>query len=188
MHGAAEPGYEPTVRANLDRPADQVRAWAARQAASYRHGEERPLGGYLVLMGTYAGVTAAAGGIAKLLGREPAEPTPRDLVMMTLAVQKVSRLITKDPVTSPLRAPFTSFADRSAPGELAEEVRGHGIQHSVGELLTCPMCIGQWVATAMSVGLVLSPRLTRQIMGTFAAIGAADFLQHAYAGLQQLTD
>jgi hypothetical protein len=30
-------------------------------------------------------------------------------------------------VTSPLRAPFTTYVEASAPGELHEEVRGHGL-------------------------------------------------------------
>src|SRR5207237_211568 len=95
------------------------------------------------------------------------------------------RLIAKDPVTSPLRAPFTSYEGTSAPGELHEEVRGHGLAHSVGELLTCPMCLGQWVATAFSLGLFIAPRPTRMVMSTFAAVAGSDFLQHVYADLQQ---
>jgi hypothetical protein len=28
----------------------------------------------------------------------------------------------------------------------------------MGELLTCPFCLGQWVATGLIFGLVLAPR------------------------------
>jgi hypothetical protein len=58
----------------------------------------------------------------------------------------------------------------------------------VGELLTCPMCLGQWVATALTLGLALAPRPTRLAMGTFAGIAGADFLQHLYVLLQQATE
>jgi Protein of unknown function (DUF1360) len=181
-------GKGPVVTATVANPAHQIRAWATRQAETYRHGEDRPLGGYLAVMSAYSAGTAAVAGVAKLLGREGPEPSPWDLVLMALCTQKVSRLVAKDPITSPVRAPFTSYRGLSAPGELAEEVRGHGLQHSLGELLTCPMCVSQWAATALSVGLVVRPRLTRRVMATFAAVGGADLLQHAYVALQQLSE
>jgi hypothetical protein len=67
-------------------------------------------------------------------------------------------------------------------------VRGHGLRHSVGEMLTCPLCLAQWVATGFSIGLVFAPGLVRQVLSTFTAIAGADFLQHAYVKLQQATD
>jgi hypothetical protein len=76
----------------------------------------------------------------------------------------------------------------SAPGELAEEVRGHGLQHSTGELLSCPMCLSQWVATALTLGLVVAPAPTRLVMGTFSAVAGADFLQHVYVMLQKASE
>lgn len=161
-------------------------AWWRRQAEEYRHGEERPLGGYLALLAAYATGTAGAAGAAKALGRElPDRLSPWDVVQLTAATHKLSRLIAKDPVTSPFRVPFTRFEGTSAPSELAEEVRGHGVQHSVGELITCPMCLAQWVATALVLGLVFAPAPSRLVMSTLTAIAGADFLQHAYAALQQ---
>jgi hypothetical protein len=166
-----------------------ARAWWRRQSDEYRHGEERPLGGYLALMATYATVTAGAVGGAKALGRElPDRLSPWELLQLTAATHKVSRLIAKDPVTSPLRAPFTRYEGTSAPSELAEEVRGHGLKHSVGELLTCPMCLAQWVATGLTLGLVFAPRAGRMVISVFTAVAGADFLQHAYAAVQQATD
>lgn len=166
-----------------------VRDWVRKQAAAYRHGEDRPLGGYLALMSVYAtGTTVAAAG-AKAAGRQaPSGLSPWDAAQLAVATQTLARLIAKDPVTSPLRAPFTSYEGLSAPGELSEQVRGHGLQHSFGELLTCPMCLGQWIATGFTLGLVWAPKLTRLAVGTFAVVGGADFLQHAYVRLQQATE
>ena len=107
------------------------------------------------------------------------------IVSFAIATHKVSRMIAKDPVTSPLRAPFTTYEGVSAPSELHEEVRGHGLKHSAGELLTCPMCLAQWVATAFSAGLVLAPVPTRLAMATFTAVAGSDFLQHVYVRLQK---
>jgi uncharacterized protein DUF1360 len=166
----------------------RVRAWAQRQAEEYRNGEDRPLDGYLKLIAVYATGTAGAFLTAKKLGRDPARLTPWDAVQLSVATHRLSRTIAKDPVTSPLRAPFTVYQGVSAPSELHEEVRSHnGVQHSVGELLTCPMCLAQWVATGFTMGLVFAPTATRTAMSIFTAVAGADFLQYAYAKLQQAT-
>lgn len=137
-------------------------------------------------MSVYIGGTATATLVARARGnRRPDGFSPWELAQLTLTTQRLSRLIAKDPVTSPVRAPFTRYTGLSAPGELAEEVRGHGLQHSVGELLTCPMCLSQWVATALAAGLVLAPGPTRVVLGTFSAVAGADFLQQFYARAQQ---
>jgi hypothetical protein len=167
-------------------PIVKLRSWARRQGAEYRNGADRPLAGYLSLTSVYASGTVAAALAARLLGRPaPRSFSPWEVVQLAAATHKLSRLIAKDPVTSPLRAPFTRFEGVSAPSELHEEVRGHGLQHSAGELLSCPMCLGQWVATAFTAGLVLAPVPTRLALATFTAVAGSDFLQHAYAWLQQ---
>ena len=161
-----------------------AKSWPERQAEQYRHGEERPLGGYVKLMSVYATGTAGAVLAARLTGRKAPRLSPWDVAQLTAATHKLSRLLAKDPVTSPLRAPFTSYEGLSAPSELHEEVRGHGIQHSIGELITCPMCLAQWVATGFSLGLVFAPGPVRLVMSTLTAVAGADFLQHIYAKLQ----
>jgi hypothetical protein len=164
-------------------------SWFHRQAAAYKNGNERPLGGYLMLMSVYGGGTALAAAGARALGRKPLTGiSPWELAQLTVATQKLARLIAKDPITSPIRAPFTTYEGTSAPAELKEEVRGHGLQHSLGELLTCPMCLGQWVATAFMLGLVVAPKATRMTMATFTAVSGADFLQYLYAQAQQATE
>lgn len=170
-------------------PIDRATGWFHRQASAYRHGEDRPLGGYVATMGIYAALTGAAATLIKVLRRaEPTRLSPWDVTQLALATHKASRLIAKDPVTSPLRAPFTEYSGTSAPGELEEEVRGQGWQHSTGEMLTCPMCLGQWVATTFTLGLALAPRPTRLAMGTFAGLAGADFLQHVYVLLQKTSE
>jgi hypothetical protein len=163
--------------------------WFHQQATAYKNGNERPLGGYLALMAVYGAGTAVVASGARALGRKPPHGIgPWDLAQLTIATHKLARLIAKDPITSPLRAAFTTFEGTSAPAELKEEVRGHGLQHSIGELLTCPMCLGQWVATAFTFGLIIAPTTTRLVTGTLTAVSGADFLQYLYAQLQQATE
>jgi Protein of unknown function (DUF1360) len=181
---------EKTRSSNGDRPAAGVRGWLRKQGQQYRNGaQDRPLGGYLVLSSGYAASTVAGGLIARRLGRTaPDRLSPWDVFQLAVATHRLARTVAKDPVTSPFRAPFTAYTGTSAPGELAEEVRGHGLQHSIGELLACPMCLGQWVATAFCLGLVISPRITRLAMSTMTAVAGADFLQHVYVYLQKATE
>jgi hypothetical protein len=169
-------------------PIDKLRGWARRQGVEYRNGADRPLSGYVSLMSVYASGTLAAAAAARLLGRSAPRISPWDATQLAVATHKVSRMIAKDPVTSPLRAPFTTYEGVSAPSELHEEVRGHGFKHSAGELLTCPMCLAQWVATAFTAGLVLAPGPTRLALATFTAVAGSDFLQHVYVKLQQATE
>jgi hypothetical protein len=80
-----------------------------------------------------------------------------DVVRCAAATHKLSRLLTKDPVTSPLRAPFASYEGTSGPAELREEARGEGGRKTVGELVTCPFCASVWVATGFTAGLLFFP-------------------------------
>jgi hypothetical protein len=179
-----------TVVGNRSANVSRVVTWAHEQADAYRGGADRPLSGYLGTMaayGTLAGGLATAG---RLLGRRvPERIGPLDLVVMSIATHRLSRTIAKDPVTSPLRAPFTSYQGTAGAAELAEEVRTHSAaQHSVGELISCPMCLAQWVATAFGAGLVIAPRQTRLAMAVLTAVAGADFLQYAYALIQQASE
>lgn len=162
-----------------------MRRRAHTEAAAYTHGEPRPLGGYAAAMGTYTAAVAAAGLIGRRRGARLPDGIPwADLALNAIATHKAARLLAKDPVSSPIRAPFTEFEGRSGEAELAESPR-EGHRHTMGELLTCPFCLGQWVATGFGVGLVMAPRQTRWVMGVFAARAGADLLQFGYDAVQQ---
>jgi hypothetical protein len=137
-------------------------------------------------MAAYASAVGLIAGAARFTGREiPDGMSVTDVALAAAATHKLSRLLAKDPVTSPLRAPFTSYEGTSAASELDEEVRGEGARKAIGELVTCPFCIGLWVATGFTAGLVYLPRTTRLTTGTLAAVAGADALQYAYSWLQQ---
>ena len=164
-----------------------VQGWAKRQARAYSDGEERPLGGYLKVLGVYTAAVTGLGGLGRLAHREvPKQVGPWDLGLLSVATHRLSRTLAKDPIASPLRAPFTEYEGVGAAAELKEQVRTeHGLQHSVGELISCPMCLAQWVATVFGVGLVFAPRQTRLAMAVLSAVAASDFLQYLYSVLQQ---
>ena len=140
-----------------------VRRWARTQKREYTQGEARPLGADLGAMGVYVGLVSAAAAAVRSSRAELPERIPfGDAALMTVATFRLARRIAKDPVTAPLRAPFVRFEGPSGHAEIAEEVREHGgVKHAVGELLTCPFCLAQWVGTGFVFGYVTAPRATR---------------------------
>ncbi|MGR6915160.1 DUF1360 domain-containing protein [[Actinomadura] parvosata] len=148
---------------------------------AYENGHDRPLGGYVGLLGAYGGTVGVAAAVAMLAGRKaPEHIGVLDLALMAACTHKVSRRLAKDPVTSPLRAPFTQYEGQGGPSEVQEKPRG-----AIGELLACPFCLAQWVATAYAAGLVLAPRMTRLVGATMTAVAVSDWLQLAYAKLMK---
>lgn len=175
---------------DLTESGAQVVDAAREEAQAYRGDAPRPLGGYLMVLAIYAAVVTVATVGAIVTGRRlPARWRVQDLITVTLGTHKLSRILTKDAVTSPLRAPFTRYAGTGGPAEVHEEVRQESqLRHSLGELLTCPFCLDMWVATGFAIGLVFLPRFTRLIAGVFTVLAGADFLQLAYAMAQQASE
>ena len=163
-----------------------VREWARTQRREYTNGEPRPLGGDLGAMGVYVGLVSAAAAAVRASGRELPERIPLgDATLLTIATFRLARRIAKDPVTSPIRAPFTRFEGASGHAEVAEEVREHGgVKHAVGELLTCPFCLAQWVGTAYVFGYVTAPKATRLAALTMTMVAGSDVLQFVYDAIQ----
>src|SRR5437879_1375225 len=152
-------------------------------AERYRHGHDRPLGPYGVLDAVYGGLLVGIGVLARR--RRLPELSARDIVLIGVATHRLARTIAKDPIASPIRMPFTSYEGVSGPSELHEEVVAGGLGHALGELVTCPFCLAQWVATGFVAGMIFAPRATRLVAATFAGVALADFLQFGYAAAQQ---
>src|SRR3954471_21496763 len=169
-----------------------VRRWGRIQKREYTNRAARPLGdprrlaGALGAMGVYAGLVSAAAAAVRASGRElPDRIPPGDAALLTIATFRLARRIAKDPVTSPIRAPFTRFEGPSGHAEIAEEVREHGgVKHAVGELLTCPFCLAQWVGTGFVFGYVTAPKATRLAALTMTMVAGSDVLQFVYDGIQ----
>jgi hypothetical protein len=137
--------------------------------------------GYLAAMTVFgSGVLGAAGLHRARASHLPAAYASHDLVLGALATHKFTRLLAKDAVTTPVRAPFTTFEGAAGSAEVNESPKD-GHLHTVGELLTCPFCLAPWVSTAYVVTLGLSPRLARAWAAVFSVVAGSDFLQHAYA-------
>jgi hypothetical protein len=168
-----------------------ARGRLARLRRSYAPHEHRPLDGYAVTMGAFGALAGSLAAAVKLTGRPvPERPATADVVLISIATHKLSRLLAKDSVTSPLRAPFTRYAEPGGSAEVNEEVRdgGSSMRHSIGELVSCPFCLAVWVATGLTGGLVLAPRLTRLAATALTAVAVSDFLQLAYSIVKEAAE
>jgi hypothetical protein len=143
--------------------------------------KQPPLFSYAALMSLFGALFGGGLFAARRSGRDlPERIGVEDLAMIGVASHKLSRLISKDKVTSPLRAPFTELEGSGGPGELEERSRGGGPRKAIGELLICPYCLGLWVVSTFALGLLFVPRLTRFLAAIFSALTISDFLQIAY--------
>lgn len=150
----------------------------------------RPLVGYASLASVYAtGVGAAALAIArrsKRTGQPVKTPKASDLVLLGIASFKISRLLTRDSVTAFVRAPFVEPQGRApAAGEVKEKPVGGTMRKAVGELLTCPFCLDQWVATAALLSFLGSPKLARSAAAGMTIVSIADVGQYGYRLIQK---
>lgn len=143
--------------------------------------QERPLRGYAVLMSVFTALAGAFSLWLRKTGRElPERVGAGDLAVLTVGTHKASRLLTKDKVTSTVRAPFTQFEANEGAGEVSETPRGTGVRRAIGELLVCPYCVAMWIAAGFAAGLVVAPRATRMVASIFTILFGSDVLQIAY--------
>jgi hypothetical protein len=136
-------------------------------------------GGLLAAFATIFSVGVVA---ARRRGRMPEHVRADDIALGGIATFKVARLLSKDRVTSPVRAPFTR-------GEGEEErPRGRGVRYVIGELFLCPFCLAQWIGAAYAMGLVFAPRVTRLIAAMMSVVALSDFLQLVYKAAETRRD
>lgn len=149
-------------------------------------GKQPPFLPYLSFMASFGALITTALAVARRQGRElPERVSPGEVALVGVASHKLARLLSKDKVTSPLRAPFTELEGSGGPAEFEESSRGTGARKAIGELLICPFCLGLWVVAGFSVGLLFAPRVTRFVASLFAALTISDFLHIAYKAAEE---
>ncbi|HZC84247.1 MAG TPA: DUF1360 domain-containing protein [Rubrobacter sp.] len=149
-------------------------------------GGEQPLPSYAALMGLFNLILA----VFLLIARKTGRPIPErieagDIALLGVATHKLSLMLAQDAITSPLRAPFTELEEKQSPKNVDEKPRGKGLKRSLGELLTCHFCVGQWVASFFTYGLVFAPAVTRLVASIFATVAISDHLHQAYKALMK---
>lgn len=140
--------------------------------------DNAPLGGYALLTFVFLAILIFVFYLAIRQGIDLSDRfTVFNMFLLAIATHKLAWLITKDAVLSFVRAPFAKFTGWAAPGAaMHESGRGKGLQLALGEFLTCPWCVGQWVAAAFVLGFLFFPGITQVIAMIFAVLMMSDFL------------
>ena len=133
---------------------------------------------YVSLLGIFAGLYAAFSAREHKKGQE-LDIGAKDLALLGLATYRTGRVVAFDAVSEPLRAPVTEERDGGV------QPKGSGVQRALGELVSCPTCIGTWIAAGSVYGLRVAPRPTRPFLA-FTAGGVAELLDHATQALDKV--
>jgi hypothetical protein len=127
------------------------------EATPPNRGQARVLSGYGVAGVTYGAGVGLSSLAARRAGRDPGLLGPFELACLALGTHKISRIVATDDVTRPVRAPFTRLVTTGVSDEEPAARPEGGALHAVGELLTCPFCLGLWVAATLMVGHTFLP-------------------------------
>lgn len=145
------------------------------------------IAGYLGSLTTFGSLIAVGSLLGRRNGRSlPDSYAPVDLVLGAIATHKVARIISKEGVTTPIRAPFTEHEGVVGSAEVHDTPVDDGpVRHTIGELLSCPFCLAPWLATAYVGGLAVAPKQARAWAAVFSIVGGADFLQQLYGQVRE---
>ena len=137
---------------------------------------------YLTLMGLFGALFVAFTARERQRGlRAPSPIRPLDVVLLALATFRLARIVAFDQITEPVRAPVAQDTEEGP------EPKGRGFRRALGELVTCPMCVGVWISAALTYGLLWLPGPTRVFVTMFGAAGAAEALNYGMSVLDATT-
>ncbi len=99
-----------------------------------------------------------------------------DFTLLGFATLRLGRLVAYDLIVEPLRRPFTrTVPDKTGAGETVEP-RGQGVRRALGQLISCPICAGTWIAAFLVYALSIFPGPTRLFLAMTAVIGLVELL------------
>jgi hypothetical protein len=124
----------------------------------------------LSLVGAFLATTGLAG--SRERSRLAAHPF--DIALTGLAAHRIGRMIAFEKVAEPLREPFTATVPDESGADDTVVARGRGLQWALGELLSCPICVGTWAALGLSIGRLVLPGPTRFVIRVLAIAGLAE--------------
>jgi Protein of unknown function (DUF1360) len=115
---------------------------------------------------------------------KPDDFTALDLVMLGLASYRTGRMVAYDKVFETERMPFAeTVPDPTGAGETVVP-KGTGVRYALGELISCPICVGTWIAAILVFGLTILPGPTRMFLKIMSGIGLAELINAGTEALQ----
>lgn len=122
---------------------------------------------------------ALLGGVITATRRPGADTTipAREIMPLGLATFALSKVIAREKIGTWVRDPFVhEDPEEHKPGS----PRGRRLRHAVGELLTCPRCVGAWAGLGLVSLRMLSPSAGRVATTVLATSGVNDFLHAGF--------
>jgi hypothetical protein len=106
-----------------------------------------------------------------------------DLTFLGFATMRLGRLVAFSRIMEPLRAPFTETRlDDSGAGETVV-ARGKGVRQALGQMVSCPICAGTWIAAGLVFSLYAFPGPTHLFLLMTAGIGVAELFHSCVEAL-----
>jgi hypothetical protein len=120
-------------------------------------------------------------GVASRVKSSPTGPNqirlkPFDLFLLSLSTFRLGRLVAFDKVFEPVRSPFTETVEMENGAGSTVEPKGRGVQRAIGEMISCPICAGTWIAAGLVYGLQFFPNTTRLFLWINSTIGASEVI------------
>jgi hypothetical protein len=137
---------------------------------------------YVTLTGLFTSLLAAFA-LRERRNHENLELRPFDLVLLGLATFRLGRLAAYDKVFETFRLPVAETRpDETGAGDTVVP-RGSGVRQALGELISCPICVGTWIGATLVYGLGVAPRVTRALLAIMSSVGLAEILNAATEAL-----
>ncbi|PYZ97750.1 sporulation protein [Alteribacter lacisalsi] len=105
------------------------------------------------------------------------EVTWLSLLMVSIAVFRLTHLVVYDSITEPLRNLF--LTEREEEGEIFYEPREGWFRRPAGELLSCHWCTGFWVSLLLTSGFIWLPLWFGKVILFLAVAGIASIIHSA---------
>ncbi|MEP7355980.1 MAG: DUF1360 domain-containing protein [Anaerolineales bacterium] len=132
------------------------------------------LGLIAVFLGTFAAIAATPP--FRRRHKKALDLPLTDVALLAMATYRLGRLVAFDQVLEPVRAPVAeTVPDPSGAGEVVVP-RGKGARQALGELITCPICAGTWIAAGLVYALHLFPSPTRLFLLINSTMGSVELL------------
>jgi hypothetical protein len=129
----------------------------------------------IIFVSLYVGVML----VLYYMERVPASIRILDLILLGLAAARLTDIISTDEIMKWLREPFVRMEKTEIAGTEAETRtgRGRGWRKVLGDLLSCPWCVGVWVAAGLTYAYFLAPRIIWLFILILAVAEIASILQ-----------
>ena len=104
--------------------------------------------------------------------------------MLGFSTYRLGRMVAYDKIMETYRSLFAeTVPDPSGAGETVEAKKRSGVQQAIGELLSCPICAGTWIAAGLVYGLGIAPRATHVFLAIMSTSGLGELLNAATEAL-----